>query len=103
MGRVLALAMFAAVVSGRGASSISGNVWDSHGAAVADAEIVAAREPKSAAIETWTDQHGFYALRNLVAGEYTISFAHPNFKRHRQKVSMRDGQSLQLDTQLDQK
>lgn len=91
--RSLLLAMFAPQCS------ISGNVWDPQGAAIADAEVAVTGAAQG---KVWTNQNGFYKLANLPAGEYAIAVTHASFERHREKgIVLREGQSRQIDVQLE--
>jgi hypothetical protein len=98
---LLCLAVLAAYAQSPQAT-VSGNVWDPQGAAVVDAEIIATALATSSVTTARTNASGFYSLRNLPIGEYTLSITHPGFRRYQQKgIVLTTGQALQLDIQLE--
>lgn len=82
-------------------ANISGTVRDPQGAVVADAEVAAQSVGTSVTTSAKTNQSGFYSLRNLPIGDYTLSVTQPGFRRYqRQGLTLSTGQSLELDITL---
>ncbi len=68
--------------------SITGNVTDPSGAAVAGADIQATDNATGVQLSTKSNSSGYFNLSNLIAGTYTVVISAPGFKelsrsRHR--------------------
>lgn len=63
---------------------VSGTIFDSSGAVVAGASVMATTRATNLARTAASDENGFYTLANLPVGVYTISAEKENFKRSEQ-------------------
>ncbi len=82
-------------------SSLLGNVSDPSGAAVAGAEIVAQAPATGAERKVRTDENGFYAIRDLQVGVYTVTVAAQGFSRaERSGVELRVNSESRVDFQM---
>ena len=75
-------------------STLSGNVTDPSGGAVAGASITASLEATGFARTTQTDSHGAYVFEELAPGTYTVSAS---------KTGFRDTAALHVGLQVNQK
>ena len=83
-------------------ASVSGVVSDRNGAVVPAAAVSATNTATGVDTKTATDAAGFYAIRNLPIGAYTLTIEHPGFRRYlRQGMILTTGQSLGLDVGLE--
>ena len=83
-------------------ASVSGVVSDPKGAVVPAAAVSATNTATGVDTKTATDAAGFYAIRNLPIGAYTLTIEHPGFRRYvRQGMILTTGQSLGLDVRLE--
>jgi hypothetical protein len=83
-------------------ASVSGVVSDPQGAVVPAAALAATNTATGVETKTATDSAGFYAIRNLPVGIYTVSIERRGFRRYvRQGIILTTGQSLGLDAQLE--
>ena len=79
-------------------ASVSGVVSDPQEAVVPSAAVSATNKATGVDTKTATDAAGFYAIRNLPIGAYTLTIEHPGFRRYvRQGIILTTGQSLGLD------
>src|SRR5687767_6292723 len=101
--RTLAAVLVAGLVwSQSPQANVSGIVRDSQGAVIANAEIVALSVATAVSTSAKTNESGFYSLRNLPIGEYTVTVTQPGFRRYQQQgLTLTTGQSLQLDIALE--
>jgi len=74
--------------------TILGNVADPSGGAVPGAQVIAKAIATGQERVTVTDDHGFYALRDLQAGSYTITIAATGFAQ-----AKRDSVGLAINTE----
>jgi hypothetical protein len=82
-------------------ASVSGVVSDPQGAVVPAAAVSATNAATGVDTKTVTDAAGFYAIRNLPIGAYTLTIEHPGFRRYVwQRTILTTGQSLGLDVRL---
>jgi hypothetical protein len=83
-------------------AAVSGTVHDSQGAVIADAEVSAQSVATAAVTAVKSNDSGFYSIRNLAIGDYTISVSRPGFRRYERKgLTLTTGQSLELDITLE--
>ena len=83
-------------------ASVSGVVSDPKGAVVPAAAVSATNTATGVDTKTATDAAGFYAIRNLPIGAYTLTIEHSGFRRYvRQGMILTTGQSLGLDVRLE--
>ena len=83
-------------------ASVSGVVSDPQGVVVPAAAVSATNTATGVDTKTATDAAGFYAIRNLPIGAYTLTIEHPGFRRYvRQGMILTTGQSLGLDVRLE--
>lgn len=83
-------------------ASVSGVVSDPQGAVVPAAAVSATNTATGVDTKTATDSSGFYAIRNLPIGAYTLMIEHPGFRRYvRQGIILTTVQSLGLDVRLE--
>src|SRR5258705_7457571 len=83
-------------------ATISGVVTDAQGAVIAGAEVVATSAATSIKSVARSNDSGFYSLRFLPIGDYTVSVEHTGFRRSvRQGVTLSTGQVMALDIQLE--
>ena len=83
-------------------ASISGTVSDSLGAAIPQVEVVATQNDTGVKTSAKTNESGFYSLRPLPIGAYTVSAGHTGFRRHsRAGIVLTTGQTLELNIALE--
>src|ERR1700761_4222382 len=80
---VAILAMLCGQVLGQGITtgSISGTVQDVNKAVIAGATVKAVQQGTNATFTTTTDAQGYYSLKNLPVGSYTLSFEAAKFAK----------------------
>jgi hypothetical protein len=83
-------------------ASISGVVTDTQGSVIPGVTVAATHAQTGVVTTTQSNETGFYSLRALPIGEYTITAEHTGFRRSvRQGVRLTTGQSLALDITLE--
>lgn len=83
-------------------ASISGVVSDPQGAVVPNVEVTAAGVATGVRTTTRTNEAGFYSLRPLPIGDYTVAAHLAGFRRHlRDRINLTTGQSLELNITLE--
>ncbi|HLJ45112.1 MAG TPA: carboxypeptidase-like regulatory domain-containing protein, partial [Bryobacteraceae bacterium] len=81
--------------------SLTGNVTDATGAAVAGAKIEASNTATGTSKQTVTDDHGGYSIGDLQAGIYRVTISAPSFATVVQENVHLDANALRrIDTQL---
>ena len=60
-----------------GAGTIQGTVQDTSSAAIPSAAVKALNQATGVVIETTSNADGFYAIKGLLAGAYTVTFSAP--------------------------
>lgn len=83
-----------------GAGTIQGTVQDATSAAIPGASIQALNRATGVAIETMSNAAGFYAIKGLTAGAYTVTVSAPGMKKSESTVTLQNGQVLVVDRQL---
>ncbi|HYO80082.1 MAG TPA: carboxypeptidase-like regulatory domain-containing protein, partial [Bryobacteraceae bacterium] len=83
-------------------ATISGSVRDPQGSVVVNAEVRATAVATGVAANVTTNESGFYSLRNLPIGEYTVEVTHTGFRGYQRRgIQLSTGQSLELDIALE--
>jgi hypothetical protein len=83
-----------------GAGTIQGTVQDATTAAIPGATVQALNQATGVLIETTSNAAGFYAIKGLFAGTYTVTFAAPGMKKSESVVTLQNGQVLVFNRQL---
>jgi hypothetical protein len=82
-------------------ASVTGQVTDQQGAVVAGARVVATNQVTNIAVETTTNDDGYYTLSNLRPSLYIIEAGQQNFKSSQTKnYELNVGQKARLDFAL---
>ncbi|HXG85074.1 MAG TPA: TonB-dependent receptor [Pyrinomonadaceae bacterium] len=82
-------------------ASLTGQVTDPQRAVIAGARVAATNQSTNIAVETTTNNDGYYTLNNLRPGLYTIEVAQANFKiSSRKDYELNVGQKARLDLSL---
>ncbi|HTM50468.1 MAG TPA: carboxypeptidase-like regulatory domain-containing protein [Bryobacteraceae bacterium] len=83
-------------------ASISGIVADGQGAAIAGAEVTALNLDNGRKITTRANETGFYSLRPLPIGPYSVDVGHAGFRRYqRNGIVLNTGLALELNVTLE--
>jgi hypothetical protein len=83
-----------------GAGTIQGTVQDTSSAAIPSAAVKALNQATGVVIETTSNADGFYAIKGLLAGAYTVTFSAPGMKKSESSVTLQNGQVLVFNRQL---
>src|SRR5437870_12190315 len=83
-----------------GAGTIQGTVQDATSSAIPTASVQALNQATGVVIETTSNAGGFYAIKGLLAGTYTVTFSAPGMKRSESTVTLQNGQVLVFNRQL---
>ncbi|MBI4904424.1 MAG: TonB-dependent receptor, partial [Acidobacteria bacterium] len=82
-------------------ASISGTVTDATGAAVPNAEVAVLNAATGTRLAVRTNESGFYSLRPLAIGSYSLSAELSGFRKHQQRdIVLTTGQSAEIDIRL---
>src|SRR5581483_205588 len=91
-------ALLAQAVSG----SITGAVLDASGAAVPNATVTITNQATGVAINTVSNEAGYYNAPNLIAGAYRVDVSASGFRRSEQKdINVNIGAVTRLDVHLE--
>lgn len=71
-----------------GASSILGTVTDSTGAVIPGATIHVVNDATAVAVDTKSNEVGFYQVLGLFAGHYTLTVSAPNMKSYTEAIEL---------------
>ncbi len=83
-------------------ASLSGTVTDPHGASVLGAAVTVTSTQTGSRITTLTNESGFYALRPLPIGTWTLEITKQGFRRERYEgVELTTGQAAELNAALE--
>lgn len=83
-------------------ATVSGIVTDTQGALIVDAQVVATNAATQVKFEARTNESGFYSLRGLPIGSYSLTVEHPGFRKYaRSGLVLTTGQALELAIQLE--
>jgi hypothetical protein len=83
-------------------ASLSGIVTDSQAAIVPAAQVVVLNETTGVRSTAQTNEAGFYSLRPLAIGRYTLQVTRPGFRVHsRTGVVLTTGQSMEMNVTLE--
>ena len=94
------LAGTVALWSQSGAGTIQGNVQDATTAALPGARVRALNQATGVSVETTANESGFYALKGLFAGTYTVTYGAAGMKTSESTITLQNGQVLVFNTQL---
>ena len=83
-----------------GAGTIQGNVQDATTAALPGARVKALNQATGVSAETTANESGFYALKGLFAGTYTVTYGAPGMKTSESTITLQNGQVLVFNAQL---
>ncbi|MBI3684002.1 MAG: TonB-dependent receptor [Acidobacteria bacterium] len=100
---VLPLLFFAARMAAQSPeATISGVVTDPQGAVIPNVEVTATSLDRGVKTATRTNPAGFYSLRSLPIGSYTVTADADGFRRHiRHGITLTTGQPLELNIKLE--
>ena len=90
----------ASVFAQSGAGSIQGTVTDSTGAVVPNAAIHVVNQATGVAIDTTSNNVGFYQVPDLVPGTYTVTVSAPNMKTYNRTVELLSAQNAVIDVAM---
>jgi hypothetical protein len=83
-------------------ASISGQVTDSSGAALAGAKVIATNIATNVSTVATTNASGEYLFPDLEVGEYTVTVEHDGFRHYREnKVVLDTGQNFPLNVKME--
>lgn len=83
-------------------ASLSGTITDAGGAAIPNVEVVAIQAETATRTVSLTNESGFYSLRPLAIGTYSLTVKHAGFKvSQRAGIALSTGQSMELNVTLD--
>ncbi|MBI4889783.1 MAG: TonB-dependent receptor [Acidobacteria bacterium] len=101
--RLIGLAFLCACLSAQSITGVLvGTVSDSSGAAVAGTKVKITNEATGAALTVTSNESGDYVAPNLAAGTYSISTAHPGFKKTELAgIRLMLSQTIRTDIRLD--
>ncbi len=88
------------LLSQSGAGSIQGTVQDATLAAIPAAEVHVLNTKTGVTTDTKANEIGFYSVRGLFAGEYTITFSSHGMKKYETNVSLQNSQVAVLNPTL---
>jgi hypothetical protein len=80
-----------------GAATIQGTVQDASGAAVPGATVRIVNQATNVAVDTTSNQSGFFSAPGLNAGKYMATFSAPGLKQYEVAVTLASGQVLVLN------
>ncbi|NDJ13783.1 MAG: hypothetical protein EBY17_21740 [Acidobacteriia bacterium] len=83
-----------------GAATIQGTVEDTTSSPIPGALIKTLNPATGVAIETTANTSGFYAIKGLGAGVYTVTFSAPGMKNSETSLTLQNGQVLILNRQM---
>lgn len=83
-----------------GVATIQGTVQDSLSAAIPGATVQALNQATGVSIETTTNSEGFYAIKGLFAGTYTVTVSAAGMKKSENTITLQSGQVLVSNRQL---
>lgn len=108
MKRAVAIAIFVALVCLAAPSamaqaqkgSIRGEVTDSVGLVIPEAQVIAKNKATGEAREVSADPHGDFVFANLEAGKYKVEVSHAGFRKQVKKVTLKAGADTKLNIKL---
>src|SRR5205085_11313918 len=83
-----------------GTGNIQGTIEDASAAAIPTAFVQALNQATGVTIDTTTNAAGFYAIKGLFAGTYTVTFSAPGMKKSESTVTLQNSQVLVFNGQL---
>ncbi len=96
----LLLSMPGVLSAQSGAATIQGTVEDTSSSAIPGAVIKTVNTATGVAIESTANTSGFYAIKGLGAGNYTVSFSARGMKNSETSLTLQNGQVLILNRQM---
>lgn len=97
----LALSLMAtALWAQSGVGTIQGTVQDLSAAAIPGATVQALNQATGVSLETTTNNDGFYAIKGLFAGTYTVTVSAAGMKKSETTITLQSGQVLVSNRQL---
>jgi hypothetical protein len=100
VGLAVGLLLPAGLLAQSGAGSIQGTVQDATTAAIAGCSIHVVNQATNVAVETTSNNAGFYSVPGLFAGTYALSYSAPGMKKHETVVTLQNAQVAVLNVQL---
>ena len=101
LGFVIAIAIFCSgAFAQSGAGSIEGTVSDPTGAVIPGASIHVVNQATGVAIDTKTNNVGFYQVPGLVVGTYVVSVTAPGMKTANQTIELQTAQTGIINAQM---
>jgi hypothetical protein len=101
LGIGFAIAMFCSgTFAQSGAGSIEGTVSDPTGAVIPGASIHVLNQATGVAIDTKTNNVGFYQVPGLVVGTYVVSVTAPGMKTSNQSIELQTAQTAIINMQM---
>lgn len=97
----MSLASGTALWAQSGAATIQGTVQDATSAAIPGCTVQALNKATGVSLETTSNASGFYALKGLLAGTYTVTFSAAGMKKSESVITLQNGQVLVFNPQLD--
>ncbi len=97
---VLLLAACSGLWAQSGAGTIQGTVQDGTSAAIPGCNVQAVNQATGVSVQTTANAAGFYALKGLFAGAYTVTFAAAGMKKSDVSITLQSSQVLVYNMQL---
>ena len=98
---VAALAVCASIALAQsGAGAIQGTVTDSSGAVLPGASIHVVNQATGVAVDTKTNNVGFYQVPGLNTGTYAVTITAPNMKTYNRVIELLVGQTFEADASM---
>jgi hypothetical protein len=97
---ILLLAACSGLWAQSGAGTIQGTVQDATSAAIPGCNVQAVNLATGVSIQTTSNASGFYAIKGLTAGAYTVTFTAAGMKKTDAAITLQNGQVLVYNTQL---
>src|SRR4051794_9170532 len=97
------LVLFGAATALWGQSSVAtiqGTVQDSSSAAIPGAMVQALNQATGVSLESTTNSEGFYAIKGMFAGTYTVTASAAGMKKSENIITLQGGQVLVFNRQL---
>ena len=80
-----------------GTGGIQGTVQDSTGAVVSGALVHVVNQGTGVAVDTKSNNSGFYSVPSLFAGNYTLTFSSPGMKQYQTSLSLQVAQTAVIN------
>jgi hypothetical protein len=96
----VALCAPAHLLAQSGAATIQGTVEDATAGAIPGAKVEAKNQATGVTIDATSSADGFYAIKGLTAGVYTVTVIAPGMKKSEGTLTLQNGQVLVFNRQL---